>query len=116
MAARDCVFCHIIAGQSPSKSVYQDDEVTAFWTNRPMAPVHILIVPNKHIPSVNDVNDEDACLLGKLIVVSKQIATQQSLEKSGYRLVINTGPYAGQSVYHLHIHLIGGQQMDFGPR
>ena len=112
----DCIFCRIITGQSPAKLVYQDRDVTAFWTNNPTAPIHILIVPNKHIGSVNHINDDDACLLGKLIVVSKQIAKQQNLDKSGYRLVINTGPDAGQSVYHLHLHLIGGQRMGFGPR
>ena len=112
----ECIFCRIITGQSPAKLVYQDKDVTAFWTNNPTAPVHILIVPNKHIDSVNSVTEEDTVLLGKIFMVSKMIAKQQHLDKNGYRLVINTGPDAGQTIYHLHIHLIGGQRMDFGPR
>ena len=107
----DCVFCQIVAGKTDGKIIYQDDEITAFWDRIPMTPVHVLIVPNRHIESVNQVNEQDACLLGKMLVLAKQIAAEQGVGESGYRLVINTGPNAGQSIFHLHLHLIGGLRM-----
>jgi histidine triad (HIT) family protein len=109
--ASDCIFCRIIAGEVPSEKVYQDDRVTAFRDIRPVAPVHILIVPNKHIASVNEVEDEDEAVLGRLFLTAKRLAVQEGIAESGYRLIINTGRHAGQDVFHLHVHLLGGQRM-----
>ena len=106
-----CVFCEIIAGRLPAAVLYQDERITAFQDAAPIAPVHILLVPNHHITSVNEAAPEDEMVLGHLITVARQLAQAQNLQESGYRLVINTGPDAGQSVFHLHMHLIGGRKM-----
>ncbi len=108
-----CIFCEIIAGRLPAAVLYQDERITAFQDAAPIAPVHILLVPNRHIPSVNAAAPEDEAVLGHLITVARQLAQAQNLQDSGYRLVINTGPDAGQSVFHLHMHLIGGRKMPF---
>ena len=108
-----CVFCQIAAGQIPAKILYQDDQVTAFHDAHPIAPVHVLIVPNRHIESVNQVNPADEPVLGHLIQVARQLAPELGVQHSGYRLVVNTGPDAGQSVFHLHLHLIGGRSLPF---
>ncbi|GAP10235.1 diadenosine tetraphosphate (Ap4A) hydrolase and other HIT family hydrolases [Bellilinea caldifistulae] len=109
----DCIFCRIIAGEAPATILYADEQVTAFYDIHPITPVHILVVPNRHIESVNEVEEEDAKLLGHLVVVARHLAIANGLERRGYRLVINTGPDAGQSVFHLHLHLIGGRSMPF---
>jgi histidine triad (HIT) family protein len=109
----DCVFCKIIAGQAPGEIVYRDQWVTAFRDIRPLAPTHILIVPNKHLPSVNEVQAEDEPVLGRLFTVARQLAEQEGIAQSGYRLIVNTGPHSGQMVFHLHMHLLGGQRMRF---
>lgn len=108
---RDCIFCRIIAGESPSDILYQDDHVTAFRDIHPVAPTHVLIVPNKHIPRAHDLVPEDNDLVGRLFSVARLIAEQEEIAKSGYRIIINNGPHGGQVVYHLHMHLIGGQRM-----
>ena len=110
---KECIFCKIIAGESPSQKVYSDDLVTAFRDIHPVAPTHILIIPNKHIPSMKDVTPEDIPLLGHMLALAPQIATEGGIRESGYRLIINTGPHGGQVVYHLHLHLIGGQRMRY---
>ena len=107
----DCIFCKIIAGDIPSTSVYKDDQVTAFRDINPAAPTHILIVPNKHIDSVNLMIVDDEPLIGKLYSVAKELAAKEGISESGYRLVVNTGAGAGQTVFHLHMHLLGGRQM-----
>jgi len=107
----ECVFCKIIAGNSPGQMLYQDELVSAFRDNRPVAPVHVLIVPNKHIASVNDLTSEDEALMGHLFTVARQLARQEGIDQSGYRLVLNTGWHGGQRVFHLHLHLLGGRQM-----
>ncbi len=109
--SNDCIFCKIIAGEIPSTQVYQDEQVTAFRDINPAAPTHILIVPNKHIASVNDLVPKDEILVGHLFTVARKIATQEGIATSGYRLIINHGPDGGQEVYHLHLHLLGGQKM-----
>ncbi len=109
----NCPFCNIVAGQLPASLIFQDDWVTVFHDIHPITPVHILIVPNKHITSVNEIEAEDEGLLGHMTFIARQIAEQEDLAHSGYRLVINTGPDAGQSVFHLHMHLIGGRRMPF---
>jgi histidine triad (HIT) family protein len=110
----NCIFCKIIAGQVDGKILYHDQEVTAFLDAHPATPVHILIVPNKHIESLNQLEESDAPLIGKMTLIATQIARERGVEKSGFRLVINTGADAGQSVFHLHMHLIAGQRL--GPR
>jgi histidine triad (HIT) family protein len=107
----ECIFCQIVLGKAPARIVYQDDEVTAFHTNAPRMPVHLLIVPNRHFDSVNQLQEADATLIGRLTVVAARLAAENGIAESGYRLVVNTGPDAGQSVSHLHLHLIGGGHM-----
>jgi len=108
-----CVFCQITAGAIPAALLYQDEWVTAFEDLHPIAPVHFLVVPNRHIRSVNEVEGDDEGLLGRLVTVAKRLASQKGVQENGYRLVINTGPDAGQSVFHLHLHVIGGRKMPF---
>lgn len=105
------IFSKIINKEIPSDIVYQDDEITAFKDISPQAPVHILIVPNKEIPTVDDVTEEDAALLGKLFIVARQIARDQGIAENGYRLIINCREHGGQEVFHLHMHLLGGQNL-----
>ncbi|MBN1665929.1 MAG: histidine triad nucleotide-binding protein [Anaerolineales bacterium] len=107
----DCIFCRILAGEIPSDQVYQDEQVTAFRDIHPAAPTHILIIPNRHIVSVNALAAVDESLAGHMILVAQQIAAEQGIRESGYRLIINTGPDGGQEVHHLHLHLLGGQRM-----
>ena len=107
----DCVFCQIVAGMVPAEIVYQDDEITAFWDQHPAAPIHILIVPNRHISSVNEVEMEDAALLGRLMLKAQEIAVEQGVRDKGYRLLVNVGEGGGQSVFHLHLHLFAGPHL-----
>lgn len=106
-----CIFCQIASGKLPARILYQDDEVTAFQDIHPITPIHILVIPNRHINSVNDASAEDINTLGKLITTAGVLAKEQKINESGYRLMINTGKDAGQSVYHLHLHLLGGRRM-----
>jgi len=106
-----CIFCKIIRGEAPGKILYRDEQVTAFRDIHPVAPVHILIVPNRHILSVNDLTPKDEPLIGHLFTVARQLVKQEGINESGYRLIVNTGAHGGQTVPHLHLHLIGGQRM-----
>ncbi|GAP21117.1 histidine triad nucleotide-binding protein [Leptolinea tardivitalis] len=106
-----CIFCEIIAGRQPTELLYQDDLVTAFNDRFPKAPVHILVIPNKHLDSINSLSDEYQLTISRLILTARQLAYDKGLSEDGYRLVINTGPNAGQSVHHLHVHLLGGKAM-----
>lgn len=112
----DCIFCKIIAGQIPSKQLYADDTVYAFADIDPKAPFHALIVPRRHVDSMAELNagDADAALLGHLVATAGSIAHEQKLEK-GYRVVINTREDGGQTVDHLHVHLLGGRAMHWPP-
>ena len=110
----DCIFCKIIAGQIPSDVVYTDDKVIAFRDISPMAPVHLLIIPREHIPSLNDVTEQQNALVGHMVQVAKQLAKQQGIATKGYRVVINSGPQGGQVVQHLHMHLLGGRELAGG--
>lgn len=107
----DCIFCKIIAGEIPSTQVYADEQVTAFRDINPVAPTHVLIIPNQHIASVNELAPPDEQVMGHLFTVARQIAAQEGIAESGYRSIINTGPDGGQEVFHIHLHLIGGQRM-----
>jgi len=95
----------------PADVIYQDDMVTAFRDINPQAPTHVLIIPNKPIPTVNDVTEEDRDALGQLFIAAAKIAEQEGIAKSGYRLLINCGPDGGQEVYHMHMHLVGGRKV-----
>lgn len=105
------IFSKIIAREIPSDIVYQDEWVTAFRDISPQAPTHILIVPNKPIPTVNDVAPEDEAMLGRMFVVARRVAEQQGIAAGGYRLIVNCGGDGGQEVYHLHMHLLGGRKL-----
>jgi histidine triad (HIT) family protein len=107
----DCIFCKIVAGEVPSDKVYVDEKITAFYDINPAAPVHVLIIPNIHIPMVNELTEEHAELVGHMILKAKDIAAQEGIQESGYRLIINNGAHGGQEVFHLHLHLLGGHRM-----
>ena len=106
-----CIFCKIIAGESLGTIVFRDGQATAFRDLLPAAPVHILIVPNKHIDSVNALEDEDEQLIGHLFTVARRIASQEGIAEGGYRLIVNTNAHGGQTIFHLHLHLLGGSHM-----
>ena len=109
-----CLFCRVIKGEAPSKRVYEDDRTYAFQDIRPQAPTHILVVPKKHIEGLKEAGVEDSELVGYCHVVAAKIAKEQGIE-NGYRTVLNVGPGAGQSVFHLHVHLIGGRRLGWPP-
>ena len=104
----DCIFCKIIGKKIDAKIVYEDKEIIAFKDIHPIAPVHILIIPKKHIASVNDVTSEDTALLGKMIIGARDIANELNISEGGYKLLFRTGKNGGQEVDHIHLHLIGG--------
>jgi len=110
----DCLFCKIAAKQIPSKVVYEDDEVFAFEDVGPQAPTHVLIIPRRHFASLNEATPEDQAVLGKLQLVAADLARKLRLA-GGYRTVVNTGEGAGQSVFHLHLHLLGGRSFRWPP-
>lgn len=112
---RDCLFCRILNKQMESKVVHEDESCIAFEDINPQAPTHILVVPRRHIASLNEVAAEDAALLGHLQLVAAQLAQQRGLADSGYRIVLNTGRGAGQSIFHLHLHVLGGRGMRWPP-
>ncbi|MEY4299323.1 MAG: hypothetical protein RIR25_559 [Verrucomicrobiota bacterium] len=109
------IFERIAAGEIPASIVHQDGDVLAFHDINPQAPVHILVVPKRLIPRVGEARDSDEAVLGKLLLAARDIAKSQGLDRSGYRLVINNGPDAGEAVPHLHVHLIGGRPLDWPP-
>ena len=106
----DCIFCKIIKGEIPSNKVYEDDEILAFKDINPMAPVHILVIPKKHIESADEISEEDELLIGKIFTVIKRLAKENNLD-NGYRIVNNCGEDGGQAVKHLHFHLLGGRKL-----
>ena len=108
-----CIFCKIIDGTSPSTIVHQDEHVVAFRDIHPAAPVHILIIPRQHIESINDLENEHQFLIGHMFIVARDLAMQKGVSETGYRLILNSGPDARQAVFHLHLHLLGGQQMRY---
>ena len=110
----DCLFCKIVAGEIPSDRVLEDDDVVAFRDIAPRAPTHVLIVPRRHVPDMHALTDADDHLLGRLFAAARRIADDAGLAK-GYRVVTNVGPEAGQSVFHLHLHLLGGRPMAWPP-
>lgn len=115
MSDARCVFCRIARREAPADIVYQDDEIIAFRDINPQAPIHILIVPRRHIPAIAALGTEDGALAGRLMLVARDLAEREGIARSGYRLVVNNGPQAGQSVAHLHVHLLGGRHMRWPP-
>lgn len=110
-----CLFCRILKGEIPAAPVYEDEEVFAFRDVNPQAPTHILIIPRRHIATVNDLAADDAALIGRLFLAAKQIAAQLGFAETGYRLVMNTNREAGQSVFHIHLHLLAGRTLHWPP-
>ena len=104
----NCIFCSIIRGESPANIIYKDEYFVVFHTTKPSAPVHVLIVPVEHIESVNELKEHNIEVVSRMIIKSKEIAEALGIKDSGYKLVINVGSGAGQVIFHLHIHLIGG--------
>src|SRR4051794_8835732 len=110
-----CVFCRIIAGEIPSKRLYEDDRCIAIRDMNPVAPTHVLVIPRQHIATINDLTHETEPLAGHLLRVGSIVARQEDLEERGYRLVFNTNADAGQTVFHIHLHVLGGRSMQWPP-
>lgn len=108
-----CIFCKIVAKEAQATIVYRDEQVTAFRDTHPVAPTHILVVPNKHIESVAALETEDEQLVGHLFTVARKLAEAEGIARGGYRLITNTGPNGGQTIFHLHLHLVGGHRMRY---
>jgi histidine triad (HIT) family protein len=111
----DCIFCKIAEKNIPAKVIYEDEHAIAFEDINPQAPVHVLVIPRKHISTIIDIKDEDMSLLGHLFNVVNVIAAQKEVDKSGFRIVLNCNEEAGQTVFHIHLHVLGGRQMQWPP-
>src|SRR5438034_10542956 len=105
----DCLFCKIFAREIPAKEVFRDEDIVAFEDIRPVAPTHVLVIPKEHIPSVHDLTPGQGPMLARMMEVANRIADERKVDRDGYRIVFNKGPTARQSVYHLHLHLLGGR-------
>lgn len=110
-----CLFCRIVAGEIPSRKVYEDEEIFAFEDINPQAPVHILLIPKRHIATISEVTQQDQALMGKMMLAATRIAHQKGLSENGYRLVVNCNQDGGQVVFHVHFHLLGGRPMAWPP-
>ncbi|TMF89819.1 MAG: histidine triad nucleotide-binding protein [Chloroflexi bacterium] len=111
----DCLFCKIFAREIPAKEVFRDDDIVAFEDIRPVAPTHVLVIPKQHIPSIHDLTRDQGPMLARMMEVANRVADERKVDRDGYRLVFNKGPQAGQSVYHVHLHLLGGRAMSWPP-
>ncbi|NQU44542.1 histidine triad nucleotide-binding protein [bacterium] len=111
----DCLFCKIVSGEIPADIVHQDKDCVAFRDINPQSPTHVLIVPRKHIPTLNELEADDAPLVGRLVLVAQKIAQDDEVDQDGYRLVWNCQEGAGQSVFHIHLHLLGGRKFTWPP-
>ena len=111
----DCLFCKIVARTIPAALIYEDDMVVAFDDVNPQAPTHTLVIPRKHVASIAELHDSDVGLLGRLILVGNKIAQQKGIAGDGYRFVVNTGVHGGQTVFHLHLHVLGGRHLAWPP-
>jgi len=110
-----CIFCKIANKEIPAKIVFEDDDLVAFHDTNPIAPIHVLVIPKQHIVGAGNVTDEHATILGKLLVAARRVAEDAGLIASGFRVVVNHGPHAGQSVLHLHLHVLGGRPLGWPP-
>lgn len=115
MSDSNCLFCRIARGEIPADVVRSDPDVVAFRDINPQAPTHILIIPRKHLASVAEMGPDDAELIGKLFLAAKELAREEGIVEGGYRMVVNAGPDAGQTVFHVHLHLLGGRAMGWPP-
>ncbi len=115
MSADACVFCQIARGQTDAAILYRDDDVVAFRDIRPVAPLHLLVIPTRHVASLLEMQESDLDVVSRMISVARALAAREGMDAGGYRLVINTGPDAGQTVFHLHLHLLAGRQMHWPP-
>lgn len=115
MIDQSCIFCRIVAGEIPAQFIYQDELCVAFSDLHPQAPVHALVIPRAHLESLNDAGQADEETLGRLLRVAARVAKEQGLEESGFRTTINTGAGVGQSVFHLHLHVLGGRNFRWPP-
>jgi len=111
----ECIFCRIARGEIPAQVVREDEETVAFRDLDPRAPLHVLVIPRRHIASIDHVRDEDRDVMGQLFVAARDIARAEGVAAEGYRVVMNTGPAAGQSVHHVHLHVLGGRDMKWPP-
>ena len=111
----NCLFCKITAGEIPTTIIYEDDQIVAFNDIAPQAPHHVLIIPRKHIATTNDLIAENNTLIGDMMLVAKKIATSLNIADAGYRVIMNCNKNGGQAVYHIHLHLLGGRQMQWPP-
>jgi histidine triad (HIT) family protein len=111
----DCIFCKIIDKKIPARIIYEDEHALAFEDVNPQAPVHTLVIPRKHIPTLLDIKDEDNNLIGHLVKVANKIANDKGIAERGFRVVANCNPESGQTVYHIHLHILGGRQMHWPP-
>jgi histidine triad (HIT) family protein len=112
---QDCLFCKIIQKKIPARIIHEDETLLAFEDINPQAPVHILVIPKKHIPTSLDIRPEDHALIGKLFEAAAAIAAERGIAERGFRLVMNTNAEAGQTVYHIHLHILGGRPMQWPP-
>ena len=115
MSETDCLFCRILAGTAAADVVYQDNRCVVIRDINPQAPTHVLVIPREHLDSLDDATQKDEQLLGHLLRISARVANEHGLTESGYRTVLNTGRGAGQSVFHLHVHVLGGREMTWPP-
>ena len=111
----DCLFCKIVAGEIPAEIVYESDTAVAFRDINPHAPTHVLVIPRKHIATINDIETGDEAVVGSLYTAAKEIAASEGIEEAGYRAVMNCNEGAGQSVFHIHLHVLGGRSLGWPP-
>ena len=111
----DCIFCKIVAGDIPANKLFENEQVVAFQDLNPQAPLHALVIPKKHISTINDIQTEDAELIGQMYLAAKQVVADAGLTEAGYRTVMNCNAAAGQTVFHIHLHVLGGKNMGWPP-
>ena len=110
-----CIFCRMVDGEIQPDVVYEDEDVLAFRDANPQSPTHVLLIPKEHIATTNDLDEDNAAILGRLYLAARQVAAKEGIAERGYRMVMNCNPEAGQSVYHIHLHLLGGRPMNWPP-
>lgn len=115
LAGMGCLFCSVLEKKIPADVVYEDEHAVAFRDIRPMAPTHVLVIPRKHIAAIHDLAEEDVTTIGRVMLAAKAVAKKEGLESAGYRLVVNDGDAAGQSVHHIHVHVLGGRNLNWPP-
>jgi len=110
-----CIFCRMVDGEIKPDVVYEDEDVLAFRDTNPQSPTHVLLIPKQHIATTNDLDEGNAAIVGQLYLAARQVAANEGIAERGYRMVMNCNPEAGQSVYHIHLHLLGGRPMNWPP-